>query len=107
MAANVKTYKLLCEYRFKPTLLFYDAKNQIGQALFKDYKHWTHDGLRINLTILKTEVSWLSIITDWFWKLTYQIPLMNSEPNLTVLLKNTQEKLILKIISGVACGPKV
>lgn len=49
MAADLKTYKLLCEYRFKPTLLFYDAKNQIGHVLFKDYKHWTHDGLRINL----------------------------------------------------------
>jgi uncharacterized protein (TIGR04255 family) len=49
MVRNVKTYKLLCEYRFKPILLFYDAKNQIGHALFKDYKHWSHDGLRINL----------------------------------------------------------
>jgi len=49
MEANVKTYKLLCEYRFKPILLFYDVKNQIGHALFKDYKHWSHDGLRVNL----------------------------------------------------------
>ncbi|MEW6584964.1 MAG: TIGR04255 family protein [Nitrospirota bacterium] len=49
MEATVKTYKLLCEYRFKPILLFYDVKNQIGHALFKDYKHWSHDGLRVNL----------------------------------------------------------
>jgi len=49
MTPNVKTYKLLCEYRFKPNLLFYDAKNQMGRALFKDYKHWSHDGLRIIL----------------------------------------------------------
>ena len=49
MAGNLKTYKLLCEYRFKPNLLFYDVKNQIGDVLFKNYKHWTHDGLKINL----------------------------------------------------------
>ncbi len=49
MAGNLKTYKLLCEYRFKPNLLFYDVKNQIGNALFRNYKHWTHDGLKINL----------------------------------------------------------
>ena len=49
MAVTAKTYKVLCEYRFKPILLFYDVKNQIGDMLFKDYKHWTHDGIRINL----------------------------------------------------------
>jgi uncharacterized protein (TIGR04255 family) len=49
MAGAIKTYKLLCEYRFKPSLLFFDVKNQIGDALLKDYKHWNHDGLRVNL----------------------------------------------------------
>ena len=49
MAVSAKTYKVLCEYRFKPILLFYDVKNQIGDMLFKDYKHWTHDGMKINL----------------------------------------------------------
>ncbi len=38
MAVRVQTYKLLCEYRFKPSLLFYDVKNQVGDALFHDYK---------------------------------------------------------------------
>lgn len=49
MAVSTKIYKILCEYRFKPIILFYDMKNQIGDILFKDYKHWTHDGMRINL----------------------------------------------------------
>lgn len=51
MAVRVQTYKLLCEYRFKPSLLFYDVKNNLGNALFSHgYKHWNTDGLRIGLS---------------------------------------------------------
>lgn len=49
----MQIYKLLCEYRFKPNLLFYDVKGQIGDALGPDYPHWETDGLRIKLYVVK------------------------------------------------------
>ncbi len=50
MKTKIQIYKLFCDYRFKPSLHYYDVNNRIADVLSNDYKHWTNDGTQVRLT---------------------------------------------------------
>ena len=102
MALKPQIYKLVCEYRFKSSLLFYDVKNQIGNLLFHDYKHWTTDGLKIRLSNFENR----SVLEFDHSRLTLEFDGLNSTEGFRTMfqraLKEYNQKL--KIESYLRCG---
>lgn len=47
---SFKVYKLACEYRFLPSLLFYDSVHKMGDKLFREYKHWSKESSKVVLS---------------------------------------------------------
>ena len=50
MAFDPKFYQVTCEYRFKPTLDFYNHMHEIGSPFTGDYQHWQTTGLKLNFS---------------------------------------------------------
>jgi hypothetical protein len=46
-------YKIVCELKFNPQLLFYDELNKIADSLLKYYIHWLYDGRKIQMSDYK------------------------------------------------------
>lgn len=94
MVIKEKTYKLLCEYRFRPDLSYYDVNNQIWKSLFShDFEHWNTDGRSIRFSNYKNR-SVLAIEHDRI-VLEWDIP--GSVENFKKLFKNALKKYTDKI----------